>query len=168
MSATLSQPANVAREHHDRLLVHIDKMPHLADLIDRGGYDEFRAALDETCTFLTDLLVPHMEAAERALYPQLERMMQNRHSMTPARRDHDAIRAAIDEMAAVRAKADLAPLVLKDQIALRRAIFGLYAMLRVHLAEERLYADIVEHGASEEAEQAFAAAMDHSGPGHLG
>jgi hypothetical protein len=165
MPATLSQTAPVAREHHNKLLVHIDKMPRVADLMDRGAEEEFRAALDETCAFLNDLMVPHMEAAERALYPQLERMMQNRHSMTPARRDHDSIRAAIDELRLLREKAHRSPLALKDQVALRRAIFHAYAMLRVHLAEERLYADIVEHGASAEAEQALAAAMAHGEPG---
>ena len=60
-------------------------------------------ALDETCAFLSDLLVPHMEAAERALYPELERLLQNRHSMTPMRREHDEIRAEVKKLDAMRA-----------------------------------------------------------------
>ena len=43
---------------------------------------------DDTSTFLTGTLVPHVDAAERTLYPELERMLQNRHSMAPMRREH--------------------------------------------------------------------------------
>jgi len=42
-------------------------------------------------------------------------------------------------------------------------LYRLYGLLKVHLAEELLYADIVEHGKSPEAEGALAAAMEHTG-----
>jgi iron-sulfur cluster repair protein YtfE (RIC family) len=168
MSETLVHSAPVAQLHHERLLRHVDKLPQIADLLDRGSPDEFRAALDEACDFLSELLLPHMEAAEKAIYPELERMMQNRHSMTPMKREHEEIRAAIEELARLRDKAHRPPLALNDQLILRRTIFRLYAMLRVHLAEELLYADIVEHGASVQSEQALATAMEHSGRQRFG
>jgi hypothetical protein len=54
---------------------------------------------------------------------------------------------------------------INDQTGLRRTIFRLYGLLKCHLAEELLYAEIVEHGASPEAEKALATAMEHSGTG---
>jgi hypothetical protein len=165
MSTTLLQSAPIAREHHERLLDHVDQMPHIAELMERGRVDELRIALAEMCNFMTDLLLPHMEAAERAMYPELERMLQNRHSMTPMRREHAEIRAGVAELARVRGIADRAPLSISDQTALRRTVFRLYSMLKCHLAEELLYAEIVEHGASPEAEKALATAMEHSGMG---
>jgi iron-sulfur cluster repair protein YtfE (RIC family) len=168
VTPTLTHSAPVAQQHHERLLHHVDRMPAVADLLDRGSVDELRTQLDEMCEFMTDLLVPHMEAAERALYPELERMMQNRHSMTPTRREHAQIRAGVDQLIALRNRMNPPRLSLNDQVALRRTIFQLYGLLKVHLAEEMLYADIVEKGASAEAEQALAAAMDHSGTTRFG
>jgi iron-sulfur cluster repair protein YtfE (RIC family) len=168
MSATLTHSAPVAQQHHERLMSHVDRMPALTDLIDRGTAEELRAALDEMVDFLAELLMPHMEAAERALYPELERMMQNRHSMTPTRREHAEIRAGVDELARLRSKIGPAGVSLKDQVELRRTILRLFGLLKVHLAEELLYADIVEKGASPEAEAALATAMQHSGMTRLG
>ncbi len=50
-----------------------------------------------------------------------------------------------------------------ETIALRRVIFRLYAMLKVHLAEEQLYLGIIEHDVSPASSEKLAAAMEHSG-----
>ena len=163
MNATLVNEAPVTHQHHERLVKHVDRMPRTGDLIDSGQPGELRFALDETCGFLTELLLPHMEAAERALYPELERLLQNRHSMTPMRREHDAIRAEITKLEAIRSTVGDKPLSPREAIRLRRSLFQLYALLKIHLAEELLYADMVEHGASPERESALAVAMEHAG-----
>jgi hypothetical protein len=167
MTATLSNVAPVSTEHHQRLIRHVDQMPRIAELMDSGTLEEFRAALDEAGDFLAELLVPHMEAAERALFPELERMMQNRHSTVPLRREHEQIRASIDDLARLRGLADLGTLSMNEKVALRRIVFRLYSLLKIHMAEELLYAELVEHGASPEAEKALAAAMEHSGTGRF-
>ena len=46
-------------------------------------------------------------------------------------------------------------------LALRRLLFGMYALLKVHLAEEEEYLRIVEHGVSEDAAAILAAALEH-------
>jgi iron-sulfur cluster repair protein YtfE (RIC family) len=163
MSTTLVHSAHVVQEHHERILRHVDRMPAIADLMDRGRFDEFRAMLHETAQFLMEQLLPHMEAAEGALYPELERMMQNRHSTRPLRREHEEMRSDITEFKRLAALVERGPLTIGDQSALRRVLFRIYGLLKVHLAEELLYADIVEHGRSPEAEEALAAAMEHSG-----
>jgi hypothetical protein len=162
-TATLTDLAPVTHEHHERLLRHVNRMPLVVDLMEQGATDEFRFVFDETCDFLTDLLIPHMEAAERALYPELERVMQNRHSMTPMRREHGKIRAAINQLVNLRSQVAGGHLGPGPQIAVRRNVFRLFAMLRIHMAEELLYAEIVEHGASREYEDALAIAMQHAG-----
>ncbi|HEY8136055.1 MAG TPA: hemerythrin domain-containing protein [Candidatus Limnocylindrales bacterium] len=168
MSATLTHSAPVAQQHHERLMSHVDRMPALADLMDRGTAEELRAALYEMIDFMAEVLMPHMEAAERVLYPELERMMQNRHSMTPTRREHAEIRAGLADLARLRTRVASPSISLKDQVELRRTIFRLYGLLKVHLAEELLYADIVEKGASPQAEAALAAAMEHTGTARFG
>jgi iron-sulfur cluster repair protein YtfE (RIC family) len=138
MTASLPR---VSHEHHERLMQHIDAMPVVGDLIGVASVAELRPRVDETADFLEGLLLPHMEAAERTLYPELERMLQNRHSMTPMRREHDEIRQLVAELARLQKRLDAGPLHTSETVALRRVIFRLYAMLKVHLAEEQLISD---------------------------
>lgn len=167
MSTTLSDAAPVAREHHERLLRHVDRLPRIPDVMESGPQDEFRVELDEMCDFMTELLVPHMEATERALFPELERILQNRHSTLPLRREHDQIRSSIGDLVRLRGIADAGQLSMNEKVALRRIVFRAYALLKIHMAEELLYADLVEHGATPDAEKALAAAMEHSGTGRF-
>ena len=160
MTASLPQ---VSLEHHDRLMRHVDTMPAIGDLVGVAPVAELRPGVDGLVAFLDGLLVPHMEAAEQTLYPELERMLQNRHSMTPMRREHDEIRQLVAELSRLQARLDPGPLHTGETVALRRAIFRLYAMLKVHLAEENLYLGIIEHGVSDAAAEKLASAMDHSG-----
>ncbi len=160
MTASLPQ---VSLEHHERLTHHLDAMAAVGDLVGAAPVSELRPRVDEVAAFLNELLLPHMEAAENNLYGELERMLQNRHSMTPMRREHDEIRQLVAELARLRLRLGAGPVHTSDTVALRRVIFRLYAMLKVHLAEEQLYLGIIEHGVSAESAEKLAAAMDHSG-----
>lgn len=162
MSLNRERPT-IAAQHDQRLRRHVDRLPALADLIDAQDSAGLISALDEAIDFLNELLLPHMAAAEQAFYPQLERLMQNRHSMTPMRREHADIRAAIADLVVARAALSTGSFGIAEQTRLRRRIFRLYALLRVHLAEELLYAHLVEHDASEAEELALANAMEHAG-----
>ncbi len=160
MTASLPQ---VSLEHHDRLMHHLDTMPAVGDLIGTASVAELRPRVDEVVAFLDGLLIPHLEAAERTLYPELERMLQNRHSMTPMRREHGEIRKLVAELVQSQGQLASGTMTTSQTIALRRVTFRLYALLKVHLAEERLYEAIIEHGVSAEEAEKLAVAMDHSG-----
>jgi hypothetical protein len=157
MYQTLPQ---VAHEHHERLLVQVDHIPAVADsllgsdkAISDAGVREMRAFLDGT-------LVPHVDAAERALYPELERMFQNRHSMAPMRREHDAIRTLSKDFGRLVDQAG-DHLTLGKTLAIRRVLFQLYALLKVHLAEEEAYLRLIDHGVTDDMSEAVAAALAH-------
>jgi len=152
----------VVHEHHERLMRHVDQLPALGDLIGSAPVAVVRTHVDDALTFLAGTLIPHMEAAERTLYPELERMLQNRHSMAPMRREHKEVRQLVDQLVHVRQDLSGERLTTGETIALRRVIFRLYALLKVHLAEEELYVGIVEHGVSPAAADTLAAAMAHA------
>lgn len=160
MTATLPQ---VSVEHHARLMRHVDLMPATGDLVGAAPLAELRPLVDEMAGFLTGLLIPHMDAAERTLYPELERLLQNRHSMTPMRREHDEIRQLVADLVSRQHGLDQGRLQTGEAVALRRVIFRLYALLKVHLAEEQLYLGIIEQGVSAEGAEVLAAAMEHAG-----
>jgi len=160
MTATLSQ---VSHEHHERLIGRIDTMPEIGDMIGHAPVGELRPRIEALIDFLEGLLLPHMEASERTLYPELERMLQNRHSMATMRREHDEIRQLVGALVEMRPKLADGCHHTGDCVALRRIVFRLYAMLKTHLAEEELYLAIIEHGESEDEALRLAAAMDHAG-----
>lgn len=160
MGATLAQATH---EHHDRLTHHIDTMPATGDMIGVEKLPELRARVDELDTFLEDLLIPHMESAEAALYPELERMYQNRHSMLPMRREHAEIRQLVASLGGIRRRMDEGHLNTGEAVALRRIIFRLYALMKVHLAEEELCLRALEQGQSEQHIEELVAAMNHAG-----
>ena len=160
MLSTLPQ---VSHEHHERLLHQIDRMPAVGDLIGTLPPAELQPHIAEVDRFLTGLLLPHMEAAEKTLYPELERLFQNRHSMTPMRREHADIRGQVDEISRLDARLGTGRFGTGETVALRRAFFHLYASLKIHLAEEELYLSIIEHGVADDAADSLAAALEHAG-----
>ena len=131
---TASLP-HVAREHREHLLHQIDRMPQTGDMVGIASPAELRQRIDETYAFLSEVLIPHIAAAERELYQELERMLQSVHSMAPLRREHDEVRRSTAELARIREHVGDQQISIGQSIALRRVIFRLYALLKVHLAE---------------------------------
>jgi hypothetical protein len=149
-----------AHEHHERLLEHVNRIPDVADGLLALKADAALAGVAEMREFLAGTLLPHMEAAERALYPELERMFQNRHSMAPMRREHARIRELVAEFGGLVDK-DAGTVTLGRTLALRRVLFQLYALLKVHLGEEEAYLRIVERGVTDDVADAVTAALAH-------
>jgi len=151
----------VAHEHHARLLHHVDAMPAIADSLLVATTADAHRSLADTATFLTGTLLPHVESSEQTVYPELERMFQNRHSMAPMRREHAEVRRLVAEYVALVGTAGSGPVTLGRSLAIRRVMFQLYALLKIHLAEEEAYLRIVEHGLTTDVADVLAAAMEH-------
>jgi hypothetical protein len=151
----------VAHEHHERILVHVDRLPQMADTLLTVHADTATADVVAAQEFFTGTLLPHVDAAERSLYPELERMFQNRHSMAPMRKEHDEIRRLVGEYGKLTADVREGRISLGRTLALRRVIFQLYALLKVHLAEEEAYLRIIDRGAGAEMGDVIAAALEH-------
>jgi len=153
----------VAHEHHERLLQHVDQMPVVGDLFLSGAETEVRRTATDLSTFLRGTLLPHVDAAEQALYPELERLLQNRHSMAPMKREHVEVRRLVADFARLAQQIEDGPVSPGRRLALRRVLFQLYALLKIHLAEEEAYLRIVDHGVSTDVGELLAAALDHPG-----
>ncbi len=151
----------VAHEQHEILLHTVDTLPAFGDALVTASTAEIRPRVEEIDSFLSDILVPHMEAAERTLYPELERMLQNRHSMTPMRKEHDEIRALVAGLHRLGSSLDEPRPSLARTLALRRVVFRLYALLKVHLVEEELYVRVVNKGVTADVAELLAAGIAH-------
>lgn len=151
----------VGHDHHERILHEVDRLPGLADaLLVQGAV--LPPELRDIARFLSGTLVPHLDAAEQTLYPELERMYQNRHSMTPMRREHTEVRRLVEQLDRLLLPIGTAPVAIGVAFLLRRILFRLYAILKIHLAEEEIYVRIVDQGVGPEAAEVLAAAIEHS------
>ncbi|NJD29417.1 MAG: hypothetical protein FIA92_14125 [Chloroflexi bacterium] len=148
---------DAGHRHHAALTPRIDALPGLADALDAPSPDLPERLADEH-RFIVGNLVPHMEQAEATLYPQLERLMQNRHSMTPMRREHDEVRALIREMGVLIER----DLTLGTRLRLRRVLLHLYSILKIHLGEEQAYIGVLDHNLSDEEQLELARALEHA------
>jgi hypothetical protein len=163
MTSTLPR---VTHEHHERLMSHVDHLPAIAEMLLSAPIEELRPHLDEVDELLNGLLLPHLAAAEQNLYPELERMMQNRHSMTPMRREHEVLRRRAAEFTTLRATIGDRRPSIGQAVALRRVLYRLYALLKIHLVEEEIYIHLIDRGVAPEAAEILAAAMEHPVGGH--
>lgn len=162
ISGSMQALPKVTREHHDRLMRHIDQMPDVGDLVGIAPIDELQGRVAEMLAFFASMLLPHMEATEHALYPEFQRLVPCRDLLGSMRREHAEIRRQIDEVRRLHDQLGAGVLTAGDAAALRRVIFGLYAQLKVHLADEQQCLPILEHDVTPERADVLAAAMEHS------
>jgi hypothetical protein len=153
---------NTAHRHEKAILAHLERLPGLADMVVDGPTEAFRERFDEECRFITGQLVPHVQAVEAALYPELERLMANVHSLVPMRHEHQELSRLMGSLCRYRADMEEGRLGLAEQTGLRRALYRLYSILKVHLAEEELFIGVLDHSLPEERKDALAHAMSHA------
>ena len=153
---------DTSHEHHELIEPHVDRLPELAEMIGRVTPDVFAAAFQEECSFIVGRLVPHMEAIETTLYGRLEQVMDKRHSMAPMRREHEELRGLFASLCRYAELVAEGTMSEGDDIGLRRVLYRLYAILKVHLAEEELYLGVLDRNLSAEEKDLLAHGIDHA------
>jgi iron-sulfur cluster repair protein YtfE (RIC family) len=153
---TLTQPL---RDEHKELLPHIELLRTVADSIGETPFESLRRGVDEAYAFLTHHLLPHAQGAEGALYPVVGRLMGAPEATATMSRDHVEVGRLTEELGSLRSHLDGASVGASQVQALRRVLYGLYAIVRVHFAkEEEVYLPILDARlTAEEASRMFEA-----------
>ncbi len=131
--------ARLQAEHRD-LAPAIAGLRSLADALGDLSPGEAMARLADARTFLIETLVPHEEHEDREVFPMLAQAARNDDLTSALHRTHTEIFHLIrlvDRMVGELPEEGPAPEDLND---LRRVLYGLDAILRLHMAqEEELY-----------------------------
>jgi len=139
---TLTQPL---RDEHKELLPQIELLQTVADAIGETPITSLRRSVDEVYAFLAHHLLPHAQAEERALYPIVGRLMGAPEATATMSRDHVEISRLTEELGSLRSHLDDASVDTSQLQALRRVLYGLYAIVKVHFAkEEEVYLPILD------------------------
>jgi hypothetical protein len=151
-----------SEDHHSRLLPHVDRLLLLAEMVGTVDCSALHALFEQEYAFVVGQLVPHMEAIERTLYDRLEALMGGRHSMAPMRQEHEAMAHLVEELGRYRPHAEDCRWSNVEGLALRRALYRLHAILKVHLAEEELYLGVLDQHLTDEEKDVLARGIDHA------
>ncbi len=154
----LTQPL---RDEHKELFPHVDRIRQVAELIDEAPLADLRAGVEEVYDFLANHLKPHAEAEEAALYPVVQKVLGSPDATRTMSRDHVDVGLYIQNLDSLREKLSVDVLTPTDVKSLRRVLYGVYALVKVHFAkEEEVYLPILDQGLTAEAAQEMFEAME--------
>jgi heavy metal translocating P-type ATPase len=124
------------REEHRRFAPELHRIRSVADRIDELPPQEAREELDAIRSFLVERLPQHEEEEEAAVYPVVAKLMGGEDPMASMARAHVEIdhltrvfRSLVDDLPSGVPSPD-------DLVDLRRVLYGLHAILRLHFAQE--------------------------------
>jgi len=152
------------RGEHQELLPHIEHLRLAADAVGELGHEALRRRLESVYVFLAHHLIPHAEAEGRALYAEVGRIMGAPQATATMSRDHVEVARLVAELNALRMKVEAGEMTVALQKNLRRVLYGLYCLIKVHFAkEEEIYLPLLEAQMTEaEAQQAFARIQEYA------
>lgn len=154
-------PATMAplRAEHRELLPHIEELRVAAEAVGTVPPERVVALVDHCVSFLTDHLIPHAKAEEAALYPVVQKVMGAPRATATMSRDHQEVGRLAAELQDLRARLTAGNVDGGPAADLRRVLYGLYTLVKVHFAkEEEVYLPLLEERLHpDEAEAMFTA-----------
>lgn len=125
------------RAEHTELLRDVEQLRDLARALRYLPPGERADALKRAVAFLRGPLAAHAEAEEECLHPTVKRITGQPGATEPMVHDHAAIRRRVEALAAASSE---------DMELLEELLYGLYALVAVHLdAEEQIFLPVLEH-----------------------
>jgi iron-sulfur cluster repair protein YtfE (RIC family) len=147
----LTQPL---RDEHKELFPHVDRIRQVAEVVGDAPIVELRRGVEEVYDFLANHLKPHAEAEDAALYPVVQQMFGSPEATKTMSRDHVEVGLYIEELASLKDGLTDQPLTTAQATVLRRVLFGVYSLVKVHFAkEEEVYLPILDRGLTPKAAQ---------------
>jgi iron-sulfur cluster repair protein YtfE (RIC family) len=157
---SLTQPL---REEHQELLPRIEQLRAVADRVGDAQVEALQHDIDDVYAFLTTHLIPHAQAEDAALYPVVGKVMGAAQATATMSRDHVEVSRLTGELAALRPALGTNSLGSQQAKDLRRVLYGLYALVKVHFAkEEEIYLPLLESRLSQAEAREMFEAMEHA------
>jgi iron-sulfur cluster repair protein YtfE (RIC family) len=133
------------RDEHQHLLPHIEQLLVAADSLGEVPAEVVRQQVEEAYDFLRHHLLPHAYAEEQALYPVVGRLLAAPEATATMRRDHVEIGRLTEELGELLPGLSSAPNEKTQLKALRRVLYGLDTLVKVHFAkEEEVYLPLLD------------------------
>ncbi len=149
---------DTAHLSHERLLLRVDALLDVARAVGTVPCEQLRDRVEQVRQFLLVSLLPHMDATESAIYPRLEMLLSDQGACGPLRREHDDVRRLVAELDRLCSANRAGEYRRGPALALRRVLYRIHAIVRVHLDEEEMMVDLL--AGSVDPDEAAAIATD--------
>lgn len=141
----MSTLPQVVRDEHRELVARIEVLRTVADSVGTATIESLREGVGQAYSFLIHQLIPHAQAEEQVFYPMVGKVLRAVEATETMSRDHLEVIRLTEELEALRLRLFYEPVSPSDEQALRRVLYGLYAILKLHLAkEEEIYVPLLE------------------------
>ena len=140
--ANLTQPL---RDEHQELYTHVEMLRLAGDAVYESLTSLAHARIEEAYNFLTRELLPHAQAEEKALYPIVQKAMGAEMATATMSRDHVEVARLTEQLGTLRVHKSQLSITFDQAMALRRVLYGLYAVVKLHFAkEEEVYLPLLD------------------------
>jgi iron-sulfur cluster repair protein YtfE (RIC family) len=152
------------RAEHKELLPQVESLRIAGESIHVHLFSPtIREQVEIAYKFLTRELIPHARAEDLALYPVVQKVMGAKEATATMSRDHLEVDRLTAELGDMLIKLDHAAITDEQANSMRRILFGLYALVKVHFAkEEEIYLPLLDARLSEKDAAAMFEAMEHA------
>lgn len=152
------------RKEHKELYPHIESLRIAGESIHAHLFSPFiREEVEKAYKFLTHELIPHAKAEDRALYPVVQKVMGAKEATATMSRDHVEVDRLTGELGELLVKVDGTAITDEQTHAMRRILFGLYAIVMLHFAkEEEVYLPLLDARLTEQETAAMFEAMERA------
>lgn len=148
------------REEHARLLPFAEGVLRVADSVGRSSHEDLLAGVDAVLSFLGNEAMSMAYAEDRVIYPEITCLLGSPEAAIAMGRDHQEITWLGEQLSATRTQLDSEPLNEYRANELRRLLFGIYALLRLHfIKEQEVYFPLLEQSCSPEELEALSHRM---------
>ena len=146
---------------HNTLRPHVELIRIAADAVGEVPLPILRDLTNTVLAFLVRELIPHSREESEILYRTVEQATQSPGSTATMTREHLEVSKLADQLgdlhALTVAEAELSSRTIRD---LRRVLYGLHALVKLHfLKEEEIYVDVLEHRLSPVEKDVLVAAL---------
>lgn len=121
---------------HQRLLPGVKRIRYIADRLDQLSAQDVRTELTKLHQFLMTEVIPHEQAEEATVYPAVARLIGGDDPTAPMNRAHLEIAHMVDVLGRHLNELPSQGPAIDDIRDLRRILYGLDAILRLHFAQE--------------------------------
>jgi iron-sulfur cluster repair protein YtfE (RIC family) len=147
------------------LLPHVETLVRVADAVGMAPLESLLRGIDEVYDFLSGHLIPHALAEDSALYPYIGEVLGAPEATATMSRDHLEISKLVEQLADLRSQLATEPLNAFRANELRRLLYGLYALVKLHFAkEEEVYFPLLDTRGMREEMHRVLEAMGKSSP----
>jgi len=133
------------RDEHKELYPHVETLRMAADAVNESLSSLAQTRIEEAYHFLTHQLIPHAEAEDKALYPMVQKAMGSPQATATMSRDHVEVGRLTEELGRLRVHKTQLWVTFDQAMSLRRVLYGLYALVKLHFAkEEEIYLPLLD------------------------